>query len=142
MLPFLCTSFTSPRNLGYKLHSFTFLLLSWPNLSNPYSSCTFKAITTPRRALFHSPIASASLSLLWFKKNTWKCHHLVSWAFGSSRWVAWSFNFSSSLFHLCHFNSLLVLLFLYFKLFLVCLWKIQPKHNCSIDLEQILCSLW
>ena len=68
-----------------------------------------------------------------------KCHHLVSWAYGSSRWVACFFNFSSSLFHLCHFNSLLVLLFF---IFLICswcaLWKIQPKHSCSFDLEQVL----
>ena len=74
MLPILCTSFTSPRNLGYKLHSFHLSPQSWPNLSIPYSSCTFKAITTLRRALLHSPICFRTHFTTLIQEEHMKCH--------------------------------------------------------------------
>ena len=135
MLPFLCTSFTSPRNLGSKLQSFHLLPWAGRTTQTPYSSCTYKANTTPRRVLIISPIASAPYFLLWFKKNTWKCHHLVSWAFGSARWVAWSFKFSVLLYFILSFKFHTCLAVFYF---LNCSWCAYGRSHQSTIVQLIL----
>ena len=75
MLPFLCTSFTSPRDLGYKLQSFHLSPLSWPNLSNPYSSCTYKINTTLRRILLILIHCFRPILYIDSRRTSWKCHH-------------------------------------------------------------------
>ena len=65
-----------------------------------------------------------------------KCHHLVSELLVLQDEQLGLLNFQFFCISYCHFNSLLVLLFLYFKLFLVCLWKIQQSTIVQLILNK------
>ena len=56
--------------------------------SHPYSSCTSKAATPPRRALIHQQTTKLPQTTQKPQKRRAQCHHLVSRAMVLQRWVS------------------------------------------------------
>jgi len=126
--------------LGFQSSTFT-PKWRWPNHSNPhYSSCTFKATTPLRRALFHSPPLSFRNHL---HQNQRRAHrnamiwYLELWFFKDEYLFTILF-LISSYFQVVHLVFILSCCFYDFNMIWMLFYSIQSVVFVQIVLEHLI----